>query len=188
MHRKVMEGLLVAFMVGCLPHFVQGAVQQREDKTVTVSKEKAAVPQPRSSDAFRVEYSVREMEDGKRINSRAYKLLVQKDEWARVRVGSRVPYLAGEKEIQYADVGINIDCRIREERDTDVTLLTTFDSSSLAREDRVVGQGMSNPVFRHVRAESASAIPFGKPTMINVVDDVVTSHQYEIEVTVTKVK
>jgi len=186
MRRRVFEGVVLALMVACLPQFAKPVVSQQEDKSGKASA--ATASQPRPSDAFRVEYSVREMEDGKRINSRTYKLLVQKDDWARIRVGSRVPYLAGVNQIQYSDVGISIDCRVLEQRDNDVTLRSLFDSSSLAREERVVGQGISNPVFRKVSAESAAAIPFGKPTVINVVDDVASSRQYEIEVTVTKVK
>ena len=188
MRSRVFEGLLMAFMVACLPHFVKAAAPQQEEKTPAVPKEKVAVSRPRSSGAFRVEYSIRELEDGKRINSRTYKLLVQRDEWGRIRVGSRVPYMAGEKQINYADVGINIDSQVVEEQDADVVLHTTYESNSLAKEDRVVASGISNPVFRNVRTQSTCAVPFGKPTVINVVDDVASSRQYEIEVTVTKVK
>ena len=186
MRRKILNIMVLTLVVCFFP--CARPLTAQEEKPGNVSKDTVLPPKAKSSDAYRVEYSVRELEDGKKINSRSYKLLVQKDEWQRIRVGSRVPYLAGEKQIQYADVGINIDCRVTEARERDVTLHSVFDSSSLAREERVVGEGVSNPVFRHVRAESATPIVLGKPTVIDVVEDVISSHQYEIEVTVTNVK
>lgn len=189
MNRKVLIG--AALLAGCLSLLV-GASRAQEEKQGKASKEVASAPERQLPSAYRVEYAVRELEDGKRINSRSYKMLVQFEGWGRIRVGSRVPYVAGEsssggKQIQYSDVGINVDCRVTQDRDNYVVLTTQFESSSLAG-GRDLGGGVANPIFRSVRGDSTSVVSLAKATVIDVVDDVVTTHQYEIEVTVTKVK
>lgn len=186
MHGRVLKGLAWALIAICSLHIAKAASQQ-EEKLGKTSKEVAGTSQAPSEAVYRVEYSVRELQDGKRINARNYKVLVRNEKEARVRVGSRVPYLSSKDQFQYADVGINIDCRVTEQRDNDVTLFTRFESSSVARPGDEMTAG-GNPVFRHVSTEVESIVMLGKPTVINVVDDVVSTHQYEIEVTVTKVK
>jgi len=196
MRRKVLGGMALVLMAACFSPFAASASPQEEKpgKLATASEEKQAPA------VYRVEYTVRELEEGKRLNARSYKVLVRLQDWSRIRVGSRIPYATGYSgesstsgtttrptQIQYQDVGINIDCRVKEQDDSGVVLETNFESSNLSQEGRNVG-GVVNPIFRQVRAQAVAVVPLGKPTVIDVVDDVVSTHQYEIEVTVTQVK
>jgi len=145
---------------------------------------------------YRLDFVVRELEGGKRINSRDYSLSAKSHEWASLRVGSRVPAYPyeskGDKGIQYQNAGIDIDCR-PEERDDEALLSTRFESTSLVApqkvaEERGSGAVYLGPTFRQVRFTGDALVPLGKPTVIATLDDVATNHRYEIEVTVTKVK
>jgi hypothetical protein len=196
MRRKALQGVLLVLVAACSPPLGRSASPQEEKP----GKSAAATAERQARPDYRVEYAVRELEEGKGINARSYKVLVQEGEWSRIRVGSRVPYVVGSliqgqstgalatNQIQYQDVGINIDCKVQEAGDSGVLLNTRFESSNLPGETRNVGAGVSNPVFRQVRAEGTAVVPLGKPTVIDVVDDVASTREYEIEVTVTKVK
>jgi hypothetical protein len=162
---------------------------------------KAAPPSPpsdaqaRPASVYRLEFVVRELEDGKRINTRNYSLSAKGGERAVLRVGNRVPYGTGTNpataQIQYQDVGINFDSR-PDERDGEVLLSTRFESTSVVSPEKPTeerGNPLSiAPVFRQVRFEGNALITPGKPTVIATLDDVGTNHRFEIEVTVTKAK
>jgi len=160
---------------------------------------KAAAPpseaQKKPASAYRLDFVVRELEDGKRINSRNYSLSAKSGERALLRVGSRVPYVTGTNpataQIQYQDVGINFDSR-PEERDGEVLLSTTFESMSVVTPEKPTEERgnpvVIAPVFRQVKFEGDALITPGKPTVIATLDDVATNRRYEIEVTVTKMK
>jgi hypothetical protein len=137
---------------------------------------------------YRVDYTIREMEDGKVLNSRKYMLMAESNGWARSRVGNRVPISMGEKGVTYENVGMNIDCQVRE-RDDVILLHTSIESSSVVpREQALVPSAGGNPVFRRVSSDVTAAVSMGKPTVIGSMDDVTSNRRFEIEATVTKVK
>ncbi|MBZ5544138.1 MAG: hypothetical protein LAO07_10725 [Acidobacteriia bacterium] len=140
---------------------------------------------------YRLDFVVRELEDGKRLNLRNYSLSAKSRQWASLRVGSRIPIMTGESQMQYQDVGINIDC-MPGEHDDQILLSTRFESSSVVAPDKTTeGAGVrspTTPIFRQVKFSGDSLLAPGKPTVIGTLDDVATNRRYEIEVTVTKVK
>jgi hypothetical protein len=178
MKRTISIRLTIALMSFCLPLALSSASAQ-EDK----AKESAAEQKPIV--AYRVEFNVREFEDGKQLNSRKYMMVVAEGDQGMIRVGNKVPYQTGEKQYQYHDVGMNIDCRPRD-RESGIELNVGVEVSS------VVPQGEAAPTFNPVfRSQSTRVFPIvtpGKPTVVASMDDVVTNRRYEIEVTATKVK
>ncbi len=139
-------------------------------------------------DIYRVDYVIREMEGSKVLNSRKYMLMAETQQWSRTRVGSRVPVTVGENQVQYQDVGMNIDCRVREREDQRL-LDTTIESSSVATpESSIATTSSPHPVIRRVNSTVTAAVTLGKPTVVGIMDDVTSNHRYEIEVTVTQVK
>jgi hypothetical protein len=96
-----------------------------------------------------------------------------------------VPYQTAEKQYQYYDVGMNIDCRPHEQQEG-VALDVTVDFSSVAPPSET--SPSYNPVFRSNRSDVQTVVAFGKPTLITSLDDVESNRRYEIEVTATKVK
>ncbi|MFB3922051.1 MAG: hypothetical protein ACE145_10030 [Terriglobia bacterium] len=179
----------VVFAASLLCAFEGAYAQEGQPKPEVEDVKVVAAPKPAQTmpvSVYRFEYVIRELEDGKQINSRHYMLSARGRQLARLRVGSQVPAPTGQQgQIQYQGVGINIDSRLGEEGNG-FLLYTAFESSSV-----VLGPGATvagAPVIRQVRTEGDSLVTLGKPTVIATLDDVATNRRYEIEVTVTKVK
>lgn len=143
---------------------------------------------------YRLEFSVVEMAEGKRVNSRTYIMSIANGSNGNIRVGNRVPYATASlgsgttlahTQFQYEDVGIAIDCSLHEREDFVLLRNVGIDISSVAQEHT---PEIPNPVLRSVRARVDVAVTPGKPTMVTTLDDVSSTHRYEVEVTATKVK
>jgi hypothetical protein len=144
-----------------------------------------------SHSLYRLDFVVRELEGGKRINSREYSVWASRIRDARLRVGNRIPIVTGENQIQYQDVGIKIDCAVSDLGEK-VALNTTFESSSVVVPDQMAASAgaasSKTPVLRQLMFSGVSPAPLGKPIVIATLDDVATNRRYEVEVTVTKIK
>jgi hypothetical protein len=172
--------LAIAVIAFCLPLIPNPAsAQQEKGKEAVTTEQKPVV-------AYRIEFNVREIEDGKRLNSRNYMMVVEEGSYARIRVGNRIPIIGGEKGLQYNDVGMNIDCHPRGREDR-VSLEISVELSSVAAQEQPPA-ATTNPVFRQQRSNILSVVTLGKPTVVASMDDVVSNRRYEIEVTATKVK
>jgi len=162
--------VLVAFCLALIPSSATAQQETKVQKPVT---------------AYRLEFSVRELDSGKRVNSRSYMMMAEDGSFARIRVGNKVPYQVADKQYQYNNIGMNIDCRPHEEQEG-VALDVTVGISSVAPPSETAPS--YNPVFRSSRSEVQTVVAFGKPTLITSLDDVESNRRYEIEVTATKVK
>jgi hypothetical protein len=146
--------------------------------------------QAQAGESYKVEFTVNEMDSGKKINSRSYSMLLRAGEpnkytdWKRLRVGSRVPVFTEANKFQYMDVGMDIDCRLWPMGNDKVSISTIWDYSSLGSDQ---GHQTQNPVIRHVRSEVEAVVPMDKPTVISEVDDVASTHRYVFEVKVAKI-
>ena len=161
---------LVAFCMALIPSSSSAQQETKLPKPVT---------------AYRLEFSVRELDSGKRVNSRSYMMMAEDGSFARIRVGNKVPYQTAEKQYNYNNIGMNIDCRPHEQQEG-VALDVTVGISSVAPPSETAPS--YNPVFRSSRSEVQTVVAFGKPTLITSLDDVESNRRYEIEVTATKVK
>jgi hypothetical protein len=181
MKKAISIRLAVAVMAFCLPLIPNSAsAQQEKGKEAATTEQKPLV-------VYRIEFNVREVENGKRLNSRNYIMLVEDGQWGRIRVGNRVPYQSAEKQYQYQDVGMNIDCHPRGREDS-VALDIGVESMSVVPPEQATAATTLQPMFRQQRSNITSVVTLGKPTLIASMDDVVTNRRYEIEVTATKVK
>lgn len=134
---------------------------------------------------YKVEYVLRELQDGKVINSRSYIMTIADRERGEVKVGARVPVPTSETTGQYMDVGTNIQCKVVGA--TDFTLLeTSIEISSFALPEQ--SPGRTQPIVRQMHTSMAAVVPNGKQTIIGVMDDVNSTKRYEIAVTATKLK
>jgi len=183
--RKIsLRTVTLAIMAVFLPLFVRAVPPQQ----ATGSSQS----QVKEITVHRLEFTVQELENGKKVNSRSYTMLLARDEhhprpYGQIRVGSKVPFATESNKFEYIDIGMNIDCAL-EETDSDyVGLSLTVESSSVAA-DRLVGSTTQNPIVRQVRSSLRAGAPIGKPTIISELDDVATNRRFQIEVTVTKVK
>ena len=148
-----------------------------------VAQEKPEEKVQRAGTVYRVDFAVREKENGTIVNTRNYQMLLEDKAVGKVRASNRVP-IPYEKGFQYMDVGLNMDCKITE-RDTDISVYVEMEISDFAAPGQ---EKVSPPLLRTIRSEVRAGIPVGKPTVVSVVDDTATKRRYELEVTATKVK
>lgn len=129
---------------------------------------------------YQLDVAIHEVEGGKRVETRDYTLLVRNSTKATSRTGTRVPVSMGEN-IQYVDVGANLDFTLREAGDS-VMLNADLELSDAGE----VAGGASIPAIRQLRYRVNTMIPVGKKTMIGKLDEPTGSKGYEIEVTASK--
>jgi len=176
-----MLGVLVVTMV-CFAGTAKAQDAARDQHSSETLK-----PPEKAVSVYRLEFAVREMEDNKKINSRSYTMLVEDGDWGRIRVGNRIPYNTGKDQFQYFDVGINIDCHLRDHGNYIMLENTSIEISSIVKDESSTG-GTPNPIVRQARSSVEPVITPGKPAVITSLDDVSSNHRYEVEVTATKVK
>jgi len=150
------------------------------------------VPPSSSVTVYRVDVMVHQAEEGKRIGTRSYSMLVEDGGKGSHRVGQRVPFATNfsdgrPSQFQYMDVGINIDCSLREQGDT-VRLDLSVDISDIEPAETGKPAGIS-PTVRSTRMHlNRTVVRPGQKTMVATVDGAVGKQRYEIEVNVSKVK
>ena len=171
-----------------------------QGRTQDAAAAKAAEPvEPRH--AYKVDFVLTEMEDGRKINSRQYALNLNAGENDQLKVGTRVPVEVKQGEIQYLDVGTNLWCRLRDRSNTepsehglrelswlgnDVMLNVTAEVSNFAVPEQ---QGAGpRPAIRQMKVEGSTIAVVGKQMVVGIVDDPNSKRQYQLEVTVTKLK
>jgi len=172
MFRRAMIGLLalgVYFWWG----FGAATAQERTDS------EKA-------QSAYRLDFSLSELEDGKKINTRQYAMnLVEGIQFQELKIGTRVPVEMKQGEVQYLDVGTNISARLQDVKSA-LELEVRADLSNFATVDQE--QKSTMPVLRQLRISGTTIVTTGKPIVIGVVDDPNSKRQFQLEVTMTKLK
>jgi hypothetical protein len=142
--------------------------------------------------AYRIDFTLNEIEDGKKINSRQYSMNLNAGDQSEIKIGTRVPVEVKDREIQYLDVGTNIWCRMRDRKDVtwlgnDVLLNVRSEVSSIVPPEP--GQGeRSMPPLRQLRIEASTIAVVGKPMVVGVVDDPNSKRQFQLEVTATKLR
>lgn len=133
--------------------------------------------------AYRMDYLLNELEDGKKINTRQYSMNLNLGDANAIKIGSRVPVDTKQGEFQYLDVGTNIWNRLRE-RGGSLTLEVRAEVSSIATEQ----SGTYHPVVRQVQINASTVVIPGKPMIVGTVDDPNSRRQFQLEVTVARLK
>jgi hypothetical protein len=136
--------------------------------------------------AYRVDFSLNELEDGKKINTRQYSLNVNSNESDEIKIGTRVPVDAGRDEFQYLDLGTNVWCRI-EDRSDGVALSVRAENSNFAVPEQGTGHD-ARPVIRQLKISGSTLAMLGKPMVVGSMDDPNSKRQFQLEVTVTKLR
>ena len=190
MRRSMLNGMGLALALACLP--LAGVAQE---SNASKNAEKPA-------GAYKLEFSLREVASGKRVNTRNYTMTVEDGSWGKIRVGNRVPFtmagpehtqleagratVVGSTQYQYQDVGVKIDCRPRV-RENGLSVDLTVELSSVLKPEET-GLPVEHPVLRNNSFSTDAVVPFGKATVVGTLDDITTDRRYEIEITATQVK
>jgi len=161
-----------------------------QDKTEGSAK--VAVHDAEWQGAYRLDFSVNEILDGKKINTRQYSIdLKSGGEAHYLKIGTRVPVQTGETatggtQFQYLDVGTNIEARVRE-RDGEITVEATVEISDFALPEQQQAQSRQ-PIIRQMKVKGSTIATLGKPIVIGTADDPNSKRQFQVEVTATKAK
>jgi hypothetical protein len=183
----------IAVLIGILtvglcfaPICAQG--QGESAKEANPATAKAGLVQP-----YRLDFSFNELADGKIINSRRYSMNLTAGESNEIKIGTRVPVatisspsMPSPTQFQYIDVGTNIWSQLREHGD-EWLLVVRSDVSNLDLETREHG-GTQPPVVRQIKINGDTLLIVGKPIVIGSVDDPNSKRQFQLEVTVTKLR
>lgn len=197
--RKMMAVWLVMIALGLLGgvRFAQAQEQQeqkdREEQTEAKSaKSTAPENKPKAEQRekilqpYRVDFSLNEIEDGKKINGRHYAMNLNAGDRNQIKIGTRVPVSQGPNrlEYQYMDVGTNIMCYL-EERGDKVAIEVNTDVSNFS--SPAEGEN-PHPVVRQIHINGSSAVIPGKPVVMGTVDDPNSKREFQLEVQVTKLR
>jgi hypothetical protein len=132
---------------------------------------------------YRLNYVLKESDEGKVINQRSFVMSASTEgtSWRSMRAGTRLPLGgANPKDVNYIDVGVNIDTRIQDSGEG-LAMDVTTDISSAGTENN----SGAPPVIRQVKVRSEALVPVGKPTTLFTADDPASRHRFELEVTAT---
>ncbi len=174
---------LMMFCLAAVGH----AQEQKAESHAKGDTEKEAHDQPdRPVHAYRLDFSVNELEDGKKINTRQYSMNLNADDSNEIKIGTRVPVDTPPASFQYLDVGTNIWCRIGERPDG-IPLSVRADISNFAVPDQGTGRE-SRPIVRQFKINASTLAQLGKPMVVGSVDDPNSKRQFQLEVTVSKLK
>lgn len=174
--------LVIAFSPVCL-------VFAQDDKPDS-STAKSAAP-AEDNHFYHLEFAVKEIDgNGKVINSRSYSTICASNKPGRtgsIRTGSRVPIYTGEKnQIQYIDLGVNIDIMRAHVVANDLAMELSVEVSSAA--DSPNPEAHPTPIIRQNRWESSLVVPLNKPVIIFSSDDLNSKGKIQLEVTAVFIK
>jgi len=150
------------------------------------SPSKSAPEAERIVNAYRLDFSVNETEDGKKINTRQYSMNLNGDDNSDIKIGTRVPAEGKDGEFSYLDVGTSISSRMHE-RGGQMALFVHAEISNFAIPDQAQGNS-SHPVLRQLKIGASTLVVLGKPMLLGSVDDPNSKRVFQLEVTVTKLK
>ena len=135
-------------------------------------------------EAYRLDFSINELEDGKTINSRKYSLNLNANDSNEIKIGTRVPVESKHEEFQYLDIGTSIWSKLQM-RNGQLELAVRAETSNFATPDQAHD---TRPVIRQFKINGSTLVTLGKPMMIGSVDDPNSKRQFQLEVTVTKLR
>jgi hypothetical protein len=147
------------------------------------------LPAPPPRHFYRLDFVLREMDDGKPLNQRTFTMSVSADPadtrertWWNLRAGTRLP-MRDPNGTNYVDVGVNLDITARD-ADNALQLEVTAEISSVATE----AASNAAPPIRQLKVKGAVFAPLGKQTLVFTAEDPASRHQFELQVTPVRAK
>jgi type II secretory pathway component GspD/PulD (secretin) len=144
--------------------------------------------------SYRLTYTMTETDGGKPVGTQHFAVVVMLGGKTVLKDGSRVPLVTGtargestaeSSQVQYVDVGLNIDASLDGYLDG-LRLRTKIEQSKVAEEKSSVG--IQDPVIRQTTLEATSTLTPGKPVVLGSIDVPGSSRKQEIEVVSELVK
>jgi hypothetical protein len=193
MRKTLALGFLLAFMLGCGATL---AVAQEENPTSGETKPaKPAIQESKSKpdlhekpvQPYRLDFTLNELADGKKINTRHCSMDLTAGNTNEIKIGTRVPVSTGTSQWQYMDVGTNIWANLREVGD-DLQLEVRSDVSNLDIASARDRSTTSAPIVRQIQINGKTLLVIGKTITVGAIDDPNSNHEFQLEVTATKLR
>jgi hypothetical protein len=136
---------------------------------------------------YRLDFSMSELENGKKINSRHYSMDLTAGSANEVKIGTRVPVTSGPSQYQYLDVGTSIWANLREGGD-DLQLEIRSDVSNLDMSPAHDHDALPAPIVRQIKINGSTLLITGRPIIIGTMDDPNSNREFQLEVIATKLR
>lgn len=149
------------------------------------TEEKSTLQREKMMEAYHLDFSLDEMEDGRKINSRQYSTNLATNEGNEIKIGTRVPVQSKDGEFQYLDIGTNIFARLSETRGQ-TELVVRAEISNFASPEHDPRD--LHPIIRQMKIGGSTLLPLRKTIVIGSADDPNSKRQFQLEVTVSKLK
>lgn len=145
----------------------------------------AARPPAAQATGYRLDLSINELEDGKKINTRHYSMNLTDDSATKeLKIGTRVPVQPEEGKFQYIDLGTSISAKLYLNNNS-LTLDVRVEVSSLASADQAT---RGQPLVRQMVLSGRTLVVPDRPMVIGSVDDPNSRREFQLEATATKIK
>jgi hypothetical protein len=156
---------------------------------------------PPAGAVYKVEFNIGDGKDAASRSDRRYTMLIDESGRGVFRVGNRVPVASGSfqpgvggagvsplvnTQYTYLDVGVNIECRVRDVGNR-IGLRGSVDLSTVVQPTPREASVQPNPTVGQTKVEIEATLELGKPTVVASVDDPVNMRQLAIQATVTRV-
>jgi hypothetical protein len=181
-----LAAILSCAMLGIVTASAQDTSSAPKAQPEKTSEDKAK-PRP-PIEQYHLDISINELEDGKKINSRQYSMNLDTNNSNEIKIGTRVPVDLKEGEFQYMDVGTNIFARIGQDRDQVPELTMHAETSSFAMEQNPGEKRDLHPAVRQLKMGGTVLLPVSKPVILSSADDPNSRREFQLEVTVTKIR
>jgi hypothetical protein len=136
--------------------------------------------------AYRLDFSVNEIDESRKVNTRQYSMNLNAGDANALKIGTRVPVEAKQGEFQYIDVGTNIWAKLKD-RDNNLALEVRAEISNFAIPDQA-NRTNSMPLLRQIQINGSTVVFPGKVISVGTVDDPNSKRQFQLDVTVTRLK
>jgi hypothetical protein len=190
--RKIMLLGTLLFMITVVGGMRIARAQDRPKQSSEATEE--------SVDAYRLDIAFNELEDGKKMNTRQYSIDLAGKKPNEIKIGTRVPVVTANcnsssassssggasEQYQYLDLGTHVWAQVTGQPGDE--LHVTGDISSVDTSAGLEGSTRLGPVIRQIKIEGSTALVLGKPIIIGSADDPNSKRQFQLEVTVTKLK
>jgi hypothetical protein len=181
------KSILITSILILLSFALFAAPVRAQESKASESKPVETRPQA-DAHYYRLEFVLKELgDDGHVVNSRTYYTDVATvGRSSQVRAGTKIPVRTNDKdEIQYIDLGVNIDCDSAHETPQGLGLHISTEISSIA--NPTSGE-IPSPVVRQNRWSSEALLPIGKPIVLFSSDNLESKGRMQVEVTATPIR
>lgn len=179
MRKRAFTYILLLFLVA--PGISLVSAQETKDSQAQTNTQSA---QKTQVSAYHVDFSIDELQNGKKVNSRQYSMILTDErEVKELKIGTRVPVESEAGKFQYLDVGTTINVQMVS-WEAPLGLDVMVDVSNIANPDSISGNG--HPLLRRMEISGRAPVILGKPMVFGSVDDPNSNHEFQLVVTVTK--